>query len=239
MLLLLPQSSGGKLKTEPAARRGLVREGGKIIAWFRAGQVPNQTGRKSKNMKTVSIIYFSAGGHTAKMAEAAAKGAGSVAGIQVNVLAIQGRDIQEGRYQNAGVMETLDASDAIIFGSPTYMGNVAAQFKCFMDASAERWFGRKWDGKVAAGITISGSPSGDKLNTLLYLSLFAAQHGMVWVGNNVVPYGDAQNRNRLGSFLGVMGQAGQEPPEVAPNESDKLTAESLGRRVAELALKLR
>jgi NAD(P)H dehydrogenase (quinone) len=71
------------------------------------------------------------------------------------------------------------------------------------------------------------------------LSLFAAQHGMVWVGNNVVPYGDAQNRNRLGSFLGVMGQAGQEPPEVAPNESDKLTAESLGRRVAQLALKWR
>ena len=86
-------------------------------------------------MITVSIIYHSGTGHTTKMAEAVAKGASSVADVKVQTIAINGKDIVEGRYKNAAVLEQLDASDAIIFGSPTYMGGPSGQFKCFADAT--------------------------------------------------------------------------------------------------------
>ena len=82
-------------------------------------------------MKTVTVIYFSGMGHTAKMAEAVAKGAGSVNDTKVNLISIEGKDVVEGRYKNESVMATLDGSDAVIFGSPTYMGGPAAQFKAF------------------------------------------------------------------------------------------------------------
>lgn len=189
-------------------------------------------------MPTVSVIYFSGYGHTAKMAEAVNRGAASVAGVKTNLIAIQGKDIVEGRYKNDTVMAQLDASDAIIFGSPTYMGGPAAQFKALADASGERWFGGAWRDKLAAGFTVSGSPSGDKLSTIHYFFTLSMQHGMIWIGLTDFP-GNEKGTNRLGSFSGAMGQAGQETPEVAPNEADKLTGESLGRRVATIAGKLK
>jgi NAD(P)H dehydrogenase (quinone) len=70
-------------------------------------------------MKTITVIYHSASGHTAKMAEAVAKGAALVAGVKVQTINIEGKDIVEGRYKNDGALAQLDASDAIIFGSPT------------------------------------------------------------------------------------------------------------------------
>ena len=189
-------------------------------------------------MKTVTIIYYSGAGHTVKMAEAVAKGAGSVNNVQVNLLRIEGKDIVEGRFKNESILAAVDTSEAVIFGSPTYMGGPAAQFKAFADASGERWFKSAWKDKLAAGFTVSGGPSGDKLSTLHYFFTLAMQHGMVWVGLDQNPYND-QGINRLSSYSGVMGQAMQEPPEEAPNEADKLTGEVLGRRVVEWTLKLK
>jgi len=182
-------------------------------------------------MTTISIVYHSGSGHTTKLAEAVAKGAGSVADVKVQTIALSGKDIIEGRYKNAAVLEQLDTSDAIIFGSPTYMGGPSGQFKTFADATAERWFGGKWRDKLAAGFTVSMGPSGDKLSTLHYFFTLAMQHGMVWIGMPELPMND-KGINRLSSYSGVMAQAGQESPEVAPNEADKLTGEILGRRVA-------
>src|SRR5271165_3049494 len=113
-------------------------------------------------MATVSIIYFSGMGHTAKMAEAVHQGATSVAGVKVKLIAIKGDDIVKGGYQNDAVLAQLDASDAIIYGSPTYMGGPAGQFKTFADATGAKWFTSAWRDKLAAGFTVSGSPSGDK-----------------------------------------------------------------------------
>ena len=188
-------------------------------------------------MSTVSVVYFSGFGHTGKMAQAVHKGAASVAGTKTNLIAINGDDIVKGRYANEGVMGQLDASDAIIFGSPTYMGGPAAQFKALADASAERWFRAAWKDKVAGGFTVSGGPSGDKYNTLQYFFTLAMQHGMVWIGLGESPVND-KGINRLSSFSGAMGQAAQESPDVAPNEQDKLTGEILGRRVATFVAKL-
>jgi NAD(P)H dehydrogenase (quinone) len=185
-------------------------------------------------MGKVAIVYYSGSGHTAKLAEAAAKGASSALNTQVQLLQIKDIDIQNGRFVNESLLAQLDESDAIIFGTPTYMGGPAAQFKAFADATSERWFHRTWKDKLAAGFTISSGPSGDKLSTLQYLFTLAMQHGMIWIGLTDLPFND-KGINRLSSYIGVMAQAANEPPEEAPNEADKLTAESLGRRVAEIA----
>jgi NAD(P)H dehydrogenase (quinone) len=185
-------------------------------------------------MTNIAIIYHSGSGHTAKMAEAVGRGVSAVSEVEAQVLRIEGKDIIEGRYANEDVFAALDAADAIIFGSPTYMGMVSGQFKSFADATGGRWFSQKWKDKIAAGFTVSMTPSGDKLSTLHYLFTLAMQHSMVWVGTGelaVLPDGI----NRLGSFAGAMGQAGQEPPDVAPNAADLATGEALGRRVAEAA----
>lgn len=188
------------------------------------------------NTATVSIVYFSGAGHTAQMAEAVAKGARAVPGVQVQVHAIRSEDIQQGRFKNEALLAQLDTSHAIIFGSPTYMGGPAAQFKAFADATGERWFKAAWRDKLAAGFTVSGGPSGDKLSTLHYFITLAMQHGMIWVGLAELPFND-QGINRLSSYAGAMAQAFTEPPEVAPNQADQLTGESLGRRVATATLR--
>ena len=154
-------------------------------------------------MITVSILYHSGSGHTTKLAEAVAKGASSVADVKVNTIAIDGKDIVEGRYKNPAVLEQLDSSDAIIFGSPTYMGGPSGQFKCFADATGERWYMGKWKDKVAAGFTVSSGPSGDKLSTLHYFFTLAMQQGMIWIGQSETPMND-KGINRLSSYSGVM-----------------------------------
>ena len=189
-------------------------------------------------MPTVSVIYFSGTGHTTKLAEAVNKGAASVAGVQTNLIAISGDDIVKGRYTNDAVFAQLDASDAIIFGSPTYMGGPAAQFKAFADACGAKWYASAWRDKIAAGFTVSSGPSGDKLSTLHYFFTLAMQLGMIWIGLPELPMND-KGINRLSSYSGVMAQAGQEATDVAPNAADKLTGELLGKRVAEYAVKLK
>jgi len=189
-------------------------------------------------MPTVSVIYFSGSGHTTKLAEAVQKGAAAVAGVKTNLIAISGDDIVKGRYQNDAVFAQLDASDAIIFGSPTYMGGPAGQFKTFADATAGKWFGSAWRDKIASGFTVSNSPSGDKFSTLQYFFTLAMQHGMIWVGLGEMPL-QPNGINHVGSFSGVMALAGHEPTEVAPNAGDKQTGEILGARVADFVLKLK
>ena len=188
-------------------------------------------------MTTISVIYHSGMGHTAKMAEAVAEGAGSVAETQVHLLAIEGVDITQGRWQNDDIMKTLDGSDAIIFGSPTYMGSVSAQMKAFIDATSERWLSQTWKDKVASAFSVSGGPSGDKFNTLMTFATLAMQQGMIWVGLGVTPLNET-GLNRLSFYFGAAGQAMQESPEEAPNAEDKKTGAFLGRRVAEVARRL-
>lgn len=192
-------------------------------------------------MPSVAIIHFSGSGKTRMLAESIATGARSVAGTTVRELAIRGNQIQEGRFDDEAFLASLDSADAIIFGAPTYMGGVAAQFKAFVDATGGRWYKQTWQNKLAGGFTTSGSPSGDKQGTLLYLATFAAQHGMLWVGQtapNGLYAGVAPEvaTNRLGSFLGVMSQIAP-TPEGAPTAGDRTTGEMYGSRLATLAAK--
>jgi multimeric flavodoxin WrbA len=180
-------------------------------------------------MVQVAIVYHSGYGHTAVQAHAVHRGASSVPGVTARILKVE---------ELSANLDELEQADALIFGCPTYMGSGSAKFKEFMEASSKLWLQLKWKDKIAAGFTNSGSQSGDKLDTLLQLAVFAAQHAMVWVGLDVLPgnnssKGSTEDLNRLGSFLGAMAQSNvDQGPDVVPPASDQRTAEALGRRVA-------
>ncbi|MEM7336280.1 MAG: flavodoxin family protein [Chloroflexota bacterium] len=186
-------------------------------------------------MKTVSIIYHSGTGHTQKTAESVAKGA-SIENVSVNLLPILLKQIVNGRWEDAETLATLAGSDAIIFGSPTYMGMVSGPFKCFADATAPIWFNMSWKNKIAGGFTSSGYASGDKVMTLHYLATLAAQLRMIWVGPAAPPSNitqDGQGIDSYGFYLGV-GVVGNQQLENQPDAGDLLTAELYGSRIAEI-----
>lgn len=190
-------------------------------------------------MTQVAIVYHSGFGHTDVIAADVARGV-EEAGARAIALKIEG-----GQTDFDAFFATIAESDAIIFGSPTYMGTVSAPMKAFMDASAAVYFTKQWKDKLGAAFTVSGSPSGDKLNTLTTLAIFAAQHGMLWIGtgqnpgNNDDTSAATDAENRLGSFLGAMAQAANDSPEVTPKAGDRATAASLGKRVASAAARWR
>ena len=179
-------------------------------------------------MTTVAIVYFSATGHTKLMAEAVAEGAQSVADTTAKVFRITGEQINAGRWEDEAMLAELNDADAIVLGSPTYMGGVAAQLKAFVDAAGAVWMTQGWKNKLGGGFTHSGSPSGDKQGTLLYLAINAAQHSMIWVGAGELPNPE-NGVNRLGSFLGVMG-SGMEEGVVDPG--DLKSSQLYGQRIA-------
>ena len=182
----------------------------------------------------VVILYHSGFGHTGALAAAVERGAAAVPGVTATLLRTEEVDQR---------WAELDAADAIIFGAPTLMGSVSAGMKQFMEKVVERYFHQSWDGKLAAGFTNSASLSGDKLNTLVDLVMFSAQMGMHWLSLGLLSGIDATHSkadavNRLGSWLGVMAQSNvDQGPDLAPPDSDRRTAEHLGRRVAEAALR--
>ena len=194
-------------------------------------------------MKRIAIIYFSGTDHTHQMAEAVAAGAREVAGTQVDVLRITGAQIHEGRWNEPAFLAVLDAADAMVFGTPTYMGGAAAQFKAFADRTGERWLGQEWRDKLAGGFTHGASLSGDKTATLIYLSVLAAQLGMVWINPSELGLetrGGAAAVNRMGSYLGVMGQSDldMDNPRTPIDPGDRESCVRYGRRMAEWAHRL-
>jgi NAD(P)H dehydrogenase (quinone) len=186
-------------------------------------------------MTKVAIVYHSGFGHTQILAEAAAEGVRD-AGAEPALLRIENaaQDFEP-------LLAAVKDADAIVFGAPTYMGDLTSAFRAFAEASAKPWYTQDWKDKLAAGFTVSGSYSGDKLNALNSLAVFAAQHGMVWVSTGLLP-GTAAGKtgpediNRLGSFLGAMAQAENAPADATnPPLGDQLTVRHLGRRVAQAA----
>jgi NAD(P)H dehydrogenase (quinone) len=193
-------------------------------------------------MTTVSIVFHTGQGHTGALAAAIAKGAANVEGVTVHLLQITPEQIGAGgRWQNDEIMAKLDASTAIIFGCPTWMGSVSSIFKAFMEATFSLWFEQRWKDKIAGGFTNSASQSGDKLSSLFQLSIFANQLSMIWVGVGDPPGNNQSTRNiddvnRLGSWLGVMSQSnGDQDATLAPPPSDRITGERYGRRIALIA----
>ncbi|RYE00662.1 MAG: flavodoxin family protein, partial [Sphingobacteriales bacterium] len=125
----------------------------------------------------IFIVFHSEHGNTAMVA---------------NIVATQLRN--RGAYvktfpveEVSGKLEKLMEADTILFGTPTRFGNVSAPFKQFMENTGRFWYKQPWRNKLAAGFTVSSTTNGDKLNTLIALALFAAQHGMIWIPLGVLP----------------------------------------------------
>lgn len=177
---------------------------------------------------TVALAYHSGYGHTAVIAEAVARGA-AAAGAEVVSIAVD--TITDEQWAQ------LDAADAIVFGSPTYMGTASGAFHVFAEATSKRWFTDAWKDKVAAGFTNSASKSGDKAATLAFFQTLAAQHGMSWVNLGLKPGWNSttaseDDLNRLGFFNGAAASSPADAGPEAVHKADIATAEHLGERVA-------
>lgn len=189
--------------------------------------------------RRVAIVYHSPYGHTQRVAEYIQQGASRLDAIEARLLSVD--ELVNGSADNlaSADWEWLDQADAIILGSPAYLGSVTAGFKTFMDATSRRWKARSWSGKLAAGFANSGGLSGDKLAVLQQLNLFAMQHGMLWVGLPILPTGSGvEDLNRLSSFLGLMTQSGDAPVEETPPAGDLATAHWFGEHVGHTLLRL-
>jgi multimeric flavodoxin WrbA len=181
----------------------------------------------------VAVVFHSAGGTTESLADSVISGVASLPGVDALRVEILGSDIVEGRYKNQEVLDSLDCVDAIIFGSPTYMGSASAQFKAFADATGDKWSEKIWTDKIAGGFTIGSNLSGDQLMTTQYFQIFANQHGMIWASLDIPGGCDPEGRNRLGAQSGLIAQS----TDNALNEIDLVTAKYLGMRIAKLAIR--
>ena len=185
-------------------------------------------------MTKLAIIYHSAHGHTEHIARRVLEGARQVEGVEAHL----------GRAEDiASQPSHLVDFDGFILGSPTYLGGVSGPFKSFMDATGGLWRKQVLKGKLAAGFTVSSLPAGDKQSTLMSMFIFAMQHGMLWVGNPIlpeqhsgVPYDEAANR--LGSWSGLMAQAGHSAPADSFVPGDVKTARMFGRNFASTLLRV-
>ncbi|SNS39994.1 NAD(P)H dehydrogenase (quinone) [Noviherbaspirillum humi] len=185
-------------------------------------------------MKKIAIVYHSGYGHTKKQAEAVQAGVLD-ADAQPELIAI---DADGNIAEQAWA--ALQAADAVVFGTPTYMGGPSWQFKKFADASSKPWFAQAWKDKIAAGFTNSASINGDKAGTLNYLFTLAMQHGMIWVGPGVLPSNtkaaQRNDANWLGFSTGLMAQSPSDSsPEEGPLPGDLASARAFGERVARTA----
>ena len=185
-------------------------------------------------MKRVVILYHSAQGHTEHIAQRIHEGLTSREGIEAELLRADAIATRP---------EALLAYDGLILGSPTYLGGMSAPLKAALDATGGLWRQQRLRGRLAAGFTVSALPAGDKQSTLLSMFTFCMQHGMLWVGNPIlpeqhlgVPYDEAANR--LGSWSGLMAQADKASPGHAFAPGDIKTARLFGQHFAHTLLRL-
>lgn len=182
-------------------------------------------------MKIV-IIYHSGFGHTKIVAEHIAHG---IRKVLPDVVLLTAKEAIEQPHH-------LHEADTLVFGSPTYFGNVSAEFKQFMEVTASVWSRQHWKNKLAAGFTNSSSTNGDKLNTLISLALFAAQHSMIWIPLGVMPQYDQHGKqlaepNGMASYLGLMTMSDNAHNRVN-DPADLLTARQFGEHIAYVTLRM-
>ena len=183
-------------------------------------------------MAKVAVVFHSGYGHTLRLAQAVADGSD---GDLVTIDA-------DGNVSDEG-WATLGAADAIVMGSPTYMGSVSWQFKKFADASSKAWYTQAWKDKIFGGFTNSSNVNGDKHSTLHYFMTLAMQHGGIWVGTGLNYHNTKASQrsdvNYLASSAGPMGQTPSDMGADEMNAGDLETGRLFGKRIAEVANRFR
>ena len=129
-----------------------------------------------------------------------------------------------------------ERTDALVLGSPTRFGNMAAPLKYYLDGTASLWVSGALVGKPAAVFTSTQTLHGGQETTLLSMMLPLLHHGMLLVG---IPYTErALNETRGGGTPYGASHVAASDASTALTEDEKVLAQRLGRRVAELALRL-
>ncbi len=198
------------------------------------------------------VVYYSMNGHTHRLAEAAAEGALQVGGAEVELRRIpetlseaelkrRGADAEARKiFSNVVICtpEELEGADAIIFGTPSYLGNMAGQMRTFLDSLGDLWKRNALVGKVGSVFASSGSQHGGQEAAILSFHPTLLHLGMVIVG---LPY-SFESQRRIdevagGSPYGATTIAGR-TGERMPSETELAGARFQGKYVAEIASKL-
>ena len=201
----------------------------------------------------ILVVYYSMYGHVLKMSRAAAAGAQAVAGAEVvlrrvqelesNLPKVQGSKhaqavLEQQRDVPIATLDDLRAADGVIFGTPTRFGNMCAQMKQYFDGAAELWLQGTLEGKPAGIVVSTATTHGGQETTCLTMMAPLLHLGFIIVG---VPYstpGMLHTEGRGGTPYGATTVAGGKN-ELEPAPEDLVIATALGRRVAEVAGKLR
>ena len=198
-------------------------------------------------MTKILVLYYSSYGHVETMAEAVAEGARGVAGTEVTIKRVL-ELVPEEAARKAGMKLTQDAPlaepkelaeyDAIIFGTPTRFGNMAAQMRNFLDQTGGLWMSGAMIGKVGSVFTSTGTQHGGQETTITSFHTTLLHLGMVIVG---VPYScqGLSNMDEIsgGTPYGASTLAGNDGSR-SPSENELAIARFQGRHVAETASKL-
>ncbi len=198
-------------------------------------------------MAKVLVIYYSVHGSTAELARAVCHGVETVAGAAAVLRTVPTVSASSEATPRAvpgsgppyATLDDLVSCDALIIGSPTRFGNMAAALKYFLDGTSSLWLSGALAGKPAAVFTSSQSQHGGQESTLLSMLLPLMHHGMLLVG---LPYTEAAlNETREGGTpYGASHVAGAGVRAVSRLSPAEMTlARALGARVAQLALRLR
>ncbi|MCG6924085.1 MAG: NAD(P)H:quinone oxidoreductase [Acidobacteria bacterium] len=196
-------------------------------------------------MSRIAVIYYSATGTNHAMAQAVAEGAQG-AGAEVRVRMVAETAPAEARAKNRAwaefaertkdepraSLDDLDWADGVVFGTPTRFGNVAAQLKAFLDSAGGLWMQGKLADKVYAGFTSAQNPNGGQESSLL--ALFNSVYhfgGILATPGYTDPLVFASGGNPYGASVTAT--------QDGPLETDLAHARYLGKRVAEIAAKLR
>ena len=198
-------------------------------------------------MTKLLVLYYSSYGHVEVMARAVAEGAASVSGVAVDVKRTP-ELVPDDIAAKSGVKLDQEAPiaapaelanyDAVIFGTPTRFGNMAAQMRNFLDQTGGLWASRALVGKVGSVFTSTASQHGGQETTITSFHTTLLHHGMVIVG---LPYtwdgASIMSEVSGGTPYGASTIAGADGSRM-PSDNELEGAKFQGRHVAEIAARL-
>ncbi|MBI2422850.1 MAG: NAD(P)H:quinone oxidoreductase [Candidatus Hydrogenedentes bacterium] len=197
-------------------------------------------------MCKVLVLYYSMYGHIETMAGAIADGARTVEGVEVSVKRVpetMPEDVAKRSGakldQSAPVATTAELVDydAIIFGTPTRFGNMAAQMRNFLDQTGGLWMKGAFVGKVASVFTSTGTGGGNESTILTFIPTLL-HHGFIYVG---LPYACPEltdiSEVKGGSPYGAGTIAGPDGSRQ-PSAKELAQARFQGKHVAGIASRL-
>jgi NAD(P)H dehydrogenase (quinone) len=199
----------------------------------------------------VQVIFYSMYGHVYKMAQAIVEGAKQVPGAEVSlyqvselipddVLEKHGAKAARAAFAKVPIatVDQLADAHAIIFGTPTRFGNMAAQMRNFLDQTGALWMKGALIGKIGSVFASTGTQHGGQETTITSFHTTLLHHGMVIVG---VPYSES-GLTHMGDITGgtPYGATTLSGPDGSrqPSENELKIARYQGKHVAEIASKL-